>query len=243
MQKIITLAILCVATSMCLYISSSMPLNFVDNNKSIIFEIPISQKALNFESQKPKSIEIISQEISEKTVEVVYYIKQTQDGLFTCSGLLRENFKIDTVSHCLDFRKSKNEKLVSDTITRSQILTINKYTINSNQNLELSIATVDKGLVLATINEGCIDKECNYYGIKSYKSLGQGNSGSPVFGADTNLVGHLSYLQTDNSYLCDTIKYTSTIWKPTNQKRDCGYNLILTTTKEFKNNLIYEKKL
>jgi hypothetical protein len=232
-----------VAIGMCLYISSSMPLNLISSSKSIIFEIPISKQALNFKIEKPKSTQTIAQEISEKTVEVVYYIKQTQDGLFTCSGLLRENFKIDTVSHCLDFRKSKNEKLVSDTITKSQILATNKYLINSNQNLELSIATVDKGLVLATINEGCIDKECNYYGIKSYKSLGQGNSGSPVFGSDTKLAGHLSYLQTDNSYLCDTIKYTSTIWKPANQKRECGYNLILTTTKEFKNSLIYEKKL
>ena len=226
---------LVISSIICLYIANVLPINTTKQIKSVVVQIPLTPTATDFvvisNSVQSSSAVPVG---TPKSVEIVYYIKQIGEELFTCSGLAKADSMVDTVSHCLGYKQGKNEKIVTDSIPKNQILLSNRLDILPNQNLEFSIATIDKALVGAVSDGGCTDKTCEFFKLKAYKSLGQGNSGTPVFAPNGILAGHLSFLESLDTYSCGTIEYPNTTWRPSTQKRDCGYKLVITTTKEFR---------
>lgn len=205
------------------------------NQEVYLNNIQISEADLDSNIQEEVKISN-ENKIAEKKIQVLYYFKETYGNL--CSGL-KEGFKVKTVRHCISTYdlSLENERVMYDNNVLSEnVILRTDLTIKPNDRGEFSIATADKGIVGAVeYAGGCQDDECNFYSVKAYKILGQGNSGSPVFDSNGNYAGALSLLQQVDIDSCDEIRFEHPRFgEIADQDRKCSYYVTFATSEGFR---------
>lgn len=175
-----------------------------------------------------------------KIIQVLYYFNENSNLM--CSGL-KDGANIITSNHCLqkDFKDIAQDGVVTDSnVLSKNVFLRTDLVIKSNIIREFSIATVDKGVVGASdTNAGCVDDKCLFFKVKSYKSLGQGNSGTPMFDYAGDYAGALSYMHLSDTYSCDIISYIDTNNnKVEDFNRNCSFDLVFNTSENFRNKML-----
>lgn len=172
--------------------------------------------------------------VKKKEFQILYYYKETTKGL--CSGL-KQGEKVLTAKHCV----YKNIDLKTDSVFvdhyvySKNVLIRKDVTIESNDRKEFSIATADKGVVSGVVPKegGCVDDKCLFFKIKSYRPLGQGNSGTPLFDYDGEYAGALSF--GEGGYSCDVINFDNeSLYVDRDSDRSCSFYVIFSTSENFR---------
>jgi hypothetical protein len=181
--------------------------------------------------------------LDKQKVQVLYYLKEGVNSDYFCSGL-KQGQKVLTASHCIygnsDFKSNQDRVAVDDRVFSKNVVIRKDLEIVPNTKSEFMIGTADKGLVGAVkYADGCLDSDCYYFQVRSYRVLGQGNSGSPLWDPEGDYVGSLSYGILKDEQSCEKIVFNH----PTITNIEDGLNRICSYILVFNTDFDYRLKI